>query len=263
MNLILLKYFVISCFLLALFCFPPELRCDCINPHKAAQFPEDTVKTDDNVTEIETIIFVPPADTKKDTTSVRHDTTASVPNTESTRHDTSSVVMDTTSAAKDTSSAGDIKNDASSVKEGTKKTDPPVVRPPLVMGPGIYRLLRVDSVVFAKAYLLIMENFQQDTVFILSDRIVRHYDGTDENFGEPVAPGGLYKLKFFKIDNMFQEKLGFRYRTIEHLEIRFGSIIFYTDQLIQVPIHYTSQLNGLFYSAPPDDETIINLDDSR
>jgi len=262
MKLILLKYLVISCFLLALFCFPPESRCDCINPYKAKQFPEDTVKTDDNVTEIETIIFVPPGDTKKDTTSARNDTTSSTPNTESTRHDTASTVKDTSSAGKDTSSAGDIKRDTSSVKEETKKNDRPV-RQPLVMGPGIYRLLRVDSVVFAKAYLLIMENFQQDTVFILSDRIVRHYDGTDENYGEPVALNNLYKLKFYKIDNMFQEKLGFRYRTIEHLEIRFGSIIFYTDQLIQVPIHYTNQLNGLYYAPPPDDETIINLDDSR
>lgn len=130
------------------------------------------------------------------------------------------------------------------------------------MGPGVYLLLRIDSVVFAKSYLLILENFQQDTIFILSDRIVRHY-GNDEYYGEPVVLNTLYKLKFYKIDNMFNEKLRYRYRPIEHLEIRFGSIIFWTDQLIQVPIHYTSQLNGLYYSSPPDDETIINLDNNN
>ncbi|MFI5144226.1 MAG: hypothetical protein ACHQJ4_01400 [Ignavibacteria bacterium] len=262
MKLKLLKYFVISGFFLALVILPHETRCSCIHLNEAKQVYPDSVKTDDTVTEIETIIFVPYNDTKKkDTTSARHDTTSSVPNTESTHHDTASTVKDTSSVSKDTSSA-DIKHDTSSVKEETKKNDPPV-RQPLVMGPGIYRLIRVDSVVFAKSYLLIMENFQQDTIFILSDRIVRHYDGTDENYGEPVAVNNLYRLKFYKIDNMFQEKLGFRYRTIEHLEIRFGSIIFYTDQLIQVPIHYTTQMNGLYYSPPPDDETIINLDNNR
>jgi len=264
MKFILLKYLVVSCIFFALVILPRKTECSCINLNEAKQVYPDSVKTDDTVTEIETIIFVPYNDTKKkDTTSARRDTSSSEPNTESTRHDTVSTVKDTSSVSKDTSPAGDIKRDTSSVKEETKKNDPPVVRQPLVMGPGIYRLIRVDSVVFAKAFLLIMENFQQDTIFILSDRIVRHYDGTDENYGEPVALNNLYKLKFYKIDNMFQEKLGFRYRTIEHLEIRFGSIIFYTDQLIQVPIHYTNQLNGLFYSPPPDDETIINLDDSR
>jgi hypothetical protein len=211
--------------------------------NKISSSVSDTVKSsaDTSITEIETIIYVPHnPPVKNDSAAALHDTTSK---------------KDTSSVKPDTSSKTEIINKPDTA--GVRETPP--VKPELTMGPGVYRLIRIDSVVFAKSYLLILENFQQDTIFILSDRIVRHYDDINENYGEQVVVNNLYRLKFYKIDNMFPEKLGYRYRPIEHLEIRFGSIIFWTDQLIQVPIHYTSQLNGLYYT-PSGDETIINLD---
>jgi hypothetical protein len=110
-----------------------------------------------------------------------------------------------------------------------------------------YHVVDIDRVIFNDFYLILLNNENGDTLFLISAKAGPRLHKDFVDYNETFSVGDCYKLNFTRKDSLFSEKLSRRYSRIEHLEIKYGDKIFWEDHLIQVPIYYSEQVYDLCY----------------